>query len=59
VNRSYFGDNLGWLRNHDEFPNESVDLLYLDPPFNSKPSANAAEIKSGLSSRSPSWLSSR
>ena len=26
VNRLYFGDNLGWLRNMKEFPNVSVDL---------------------------------
>ncbi len=30
----YFGDNLFVLR--DEIKNESVDLVYLDPPFNSK-----------------------
>jgi hypothetical protein len=32
MNRLYFGDNLQWLRDRGEFPNESVDL---DPPFNS------------------------
>jgi DNA modification methylase len=30
----YFGNNLEILREH--IPDESVDLLYLDPPFNSK-----------------------
>lgn len=30
----YFGDNLYILR--DEIKSESVDLIYLDPPFNSK-----------------------
>jgi adenine specific DNA methylase Mod len=30
----YFGDNLFVLR--DEIKSESVDLIYLDPPFNSK-----------------------
>ncbi len=30
----YFGDNLNILR--DEIKNESIDLVYLDPPFNSK-----------------------
>lgn len=30
----YFGDNLDILRN--DIANESVDLIYLDPPFNSK-----------------------
>ena len=31
----YYGDNLDILRNRDYFPNECVDLIYLDPPFNS------------------------
>lgn len=35
MNNLYFGDNLGFLRDRDRFPNESVDLIYLDPPFNS------------------------
>jgi DNA modification methylase len=33
-NRLYYGDNLHVLR--EEIPSESVDLIYLDPPFNSK-----------------------
>jgi site-specific DNA-methyltransferase (adenine-specific) len=32
VRRLYFGDNLEVLRNHVD--DESVDLVYLDPPFN-------------------------
>lgn len=32
-NRLYYGDNLDILRNH--IADESVDLIYLDPPFNS------------------------
>ncbi len=36
MNRLYFGDNLEWLRNQEVFPDASVDLIYLDPPFNSK-----------------------
>ena len=32
-NKLYFGDNLDILREH--IPDESVDLIYLDPPFNS------------------------
>jgi len=40
VNRLYFGDNLGWLRNAKEFPDASVDLVYLDPPFNSNADYN-------------------
>lgn len=34
MNSLYFGDNLEVLRN--DIANESVDLVYLDPPFNSK-----------------------
>ena len=34
----YYGDNLDILRNH--IPDESIDLVYLDPPFNSKASYN-------------------
>ncbi|APD10199.1 MULTISPECIES: DNA methyltransferase [Thermus] len=36
--RLYFGDNLEVLRKH--IPDESVDLIYLDPPFNSKADYN-------------------
>lgn len=31
TNKIYFGDNLQILR---DFPTESVDLIYIDPPFN-------------------------
>jgi len=34
-NRLYFGDNLEFLRNPEYFASGSVDLVYLDPPFNS------------------------
>jgi DNA modification methylase len=37
-NKLFFGNNLGILR--DEIPAESVDLIYLDPPFNSKANYN-------------------
>jgi 16S rRNA G966 N2-methylase RsmD len=33
-NRLLFGDNLQWLRDAKLFPDASVDLVYLDPPFN-------------------------
>ena len=33
-----YGDNLEVLRRH--FPAESVDLIYLDPPFNSNATYN-------------------
>ena len=36
MNKLLFGDNLNWLRNREIFPDASVDLIYLDPPFNSK-----------------------
>ncbi len=31
-----FGDNLRWLKDASVFPDECVDLIYLDPPFNSQ-----------------------
>lgn len=34
TNQLFFGDNLHILREH--IPDQSVDLIYLDPPFNSK-----------------------
>ena len=37
-NRLYFGDNLEILREH--VADESVDLIYLDPPFNSNATYN-------------------
>ena len=37
-NRLYFGDNLPILR--EQIADESVDLIYLDPPFNSNASYN-------------------
>jgi site-specific DNA-methyltransferase (adenine-specific) len=40
MNKLFYGDNLVWLRNHDIFPNESIDLIYLDPPFNSNTDYN-------------------
>ncbi len=34
MNHLYYGDNLAVLR--ESIGDESVDLVYLDPPFNSK-----------------------
>ncbi len=34
MNYLYYGDNLSVLR--EKIPSESVDLCYIDPPFNSK-----------------------
>ena len=42
----YYGDNLNVLR--EEIKDESVDLIYLDPPFNSKSDYN-------LLFKSPKW----
>jgi DNA modification methylase len=55
-NMLYFGDNLRWLRDPRAFPDGSIDLIYLDPPFNSNQvynvvfsekngSASAAQVK--------------
>ncbi len=38
TNHLYYGDNLRVLR--DSIATESVDLIYLDPPFNSNASYN-------------------
>ncbi len=38
MNKLYYGDNLDVLRRH--VADESVDLVYLDPPFNSNQSYN-------------------
>ena len=34
-NTLYYGDNLDWMTNDKVFPDAFVDLVYLDPPFNS------------------------
>jgi len=46
VNRLYYGDNLDVLRG---FANECVDLIYLDPPFNSNAGYNGL-VKSASAS---------
>lgn len=38
MNRLYYGDNLEVLRKY--IKDESVDLCYIDPPFNSKRNYN-------------------
>ena len=48
-NQLYFGDNLDILRNHVK--DASVDLIYLDPPFNSNANYNVLfQEKSGQQS---------
>jgi site-specific DNA-methyltransferase (adenine-specific) len=39
-NTLYYGDNLDVLRQSKYFKDESVDLCYIDPPFNSKRNYN-------------------
>ena len=39
-NRLYYGDNLEILRSREYFPDACVDLIYLDPPFNSNRNYN-------------------
>ena len=38
MNRLYYGDNLTIM---SEMPSHAVDLIYLDPPFNSNREYNA------------------
>jgi hypothetical protein len=51
-NKLYFGDNLKILREY--VPDASVDLIYLDPPFNSSATYNVLfKEKSGQESARP------
>jgi len=48
-NKLYYGDNLYILREH--VPDESVDLIYIDPPFNSSTTYNVLfQEKNGTAS---------
>ena len=40
TNHLYYGDNLAVLRDRARFPDAFVDLIYLDPPFNSNADYN-------------------
>ena len=40
MNRLYYGDNLEVMRDRTAFPDGFVDLIYLDPPFNSNAGYN-------------------
>ena len=46
VNTLFYGDNLPILREH--IPDESIDLVYLDPPFNSNLSYNVLFKEEGV-----------
>ena len=49
TNTLFYGDNLSILRQREHFPNECIDLVYLDPPFNSNRSYNVLfKNESGL-----------
>ena len=50
-NRLFYGDNLDILRRREYFPDECVDLIYLDPPFNSNRNYNVLfKSEAGLDS---------
>ncbi|MFH1632750.1 MAG: site-specific DNA-methyltransferase, partial [Chloroflexota bacterium] len=46
MNHIYFGDNLSILR---DLPSESVDLIYIDPPFNTGKTQKRTQIKTSRS----------
>lgn len=56
ANRLYYGDNLAVLR--ESISSESVDLIYLDPPFNSNANYNVlfSEASSGGGGKSRSQV---
>ncbi len=53
TNVLYYGDNLDILRHH--IPDESIDLIYLDPPFNSKADYNVL-FREGSGERSAAQI---
>ncbi len=56
MNTLYSGDNLNILKRY--IGTESVDLVYLDPPFNSNRNYNVLfKDESGLEADSLEWLS--
>lgn len=52
TNRLYYGDNLSVLREH--VADESVDLITLDPPFNTNASYSGSVPFASCSSIKPS-----
>src|SRR5678815_4861248 len=52
-NLLYYGDNLDVLRRH--IKDESVDLVYLDPPFNSQATYNVL-FRSPTGEQSPAQI---
>ena len=62
TNALYYGDNLDVLR--ESVATESVDLIYLDPPFNSNANYNVlfrspAEKLKGIARQRPTAASPR
>lgn len=64
MNTLYYGDNLKILREY--IATESVDLIYLDPPFNSNRNYNVlfrnesgAEAESQITAFEDTWHSNR
>ena len=55
-NALFYGDNLVWLRENKYFPDESVDLVYLDPPFNSKTDYNILFNEPGKADKSQAQI---
>jgi 16S rRNA G966 N2-methylase RsmD len=58
-NHLYYGDNLDILRS--SIADESVDLVYLDPPFNSQANYNVLSMRflargSALKGSSQAWM---
>lgn len=58
----YFGDNLDVIRDRKAFPDACVDLVYLDPPFNSNASYNVlfknkkgAEAEASITAFDDTW----
>jgi DNA modification methylase len=50
-NTLFYGDNLFILREH--IPSESVDLIYLDPPFNSSRNYNVCVVPYLIQKKQP------
>ena len=49
-NTLYYGDNLPVPRDREHFPDACIDLVYLDPPFNSNRSYNVLFKEAGSTS---------
>ena len=55
TNKLYYGDNLSILRNQSYFPNECIDLIYLDPPFNSNRNYSVPSSKAQIRAFTDTW----